>query len=107
MQPLEVPSQRWERVSMDFVTHLPRTRSGFDSLLVMVDYLTKMMVLRPTHSTTMAVDTAKIFMDAIVRVHGVPRVIVSNRDTKFTSSFWKEICKSMGTALAMSSGYHP
>ena len=107
LQPLEVPSQRWERISMDFITHLPRTRSGFDSLLVMVDYLTKMMVLRPTHSTATAVDTARIVMDAVVRVHGVPRVIVSDRDTRFTSSFWKEICKSMGTSLAMSSGYHP
>ena len=46
-------------------------------------------------------------MDAVVRVHGVPRVIVSDRDTRFTSSFWKEICRSMGTSLAMSSGYHP
>ena len=92
---------------MDFVTHLPKTRSGFDSLLVMVDYLTKMMVLRPTHSTAMAVDTVRIVMDAVVRVHGVPRVIVSDRDTRFTSSFWKEICKSMGTSLAMSSRYHP
>ena len=72
---------------MDFVTHLPRTRSGFDSLLVMVDYLTKMMVLRPTHSTATAVDTAKIFMDAIVRLHGIPKVIVSDRNTRFTSSF--------------------
>ena len=107
LQPLEVPSQRWERISMDFVTHLPKTRSGFDSLLVMVDYLTKMMVLRPTHSTATAVDTARIVMDAVVRVHGVPRVIVSDRDTRFTSNFWKEICKSMGTSLAMSSGYHP
>ena len=52
-------------------------------------------------------DTARIVMDTIVRVHGVPRVIVSDRDTRFTSSFWKEICKSMDTSLAMSSGYHP
>ena len=73
----------------------------------MVDYLTKMMVLRPTHSTATAVDTAKIVMDPVVRVHGVPRVIVSDRDTRFTSNFWKEICKNMGTSLAMSSGYHP
>ena len=107
LQPLEIPSQRWERISMDFITHLPKTRSGFDSLLVMVDYLTKMMVLRPTHGTATAVDTAKIVMDAVVRVHGVPRVIVSDRDPKFTSNFWREICRSMGTSLAMSSGYHP
>ena len=87
---------------MDFITHLPRTRAGYDSLLVIVDYITKMMILRPTHSTATAVDTAKIFMDAVVRLHGVPRVIVSDRDTRFTSNFWKEICRLMGTSLAMS-----
>ena len=107
LQPLEVPSQRWERVSMDFITHLPRTRSGYDSLLVIMDYITKMMILRPTHSTATAVDTARLFMDAVVRLHGVPRVIVSDRDTRFTSNFWKEICRLMGTSLAMSSGFHP
>ena len=92
---------------MDFITHLPKTRAGYDSLLVIVDYVTKMMILRPTHSTDTAVDTARIFMDAVVREHGLPRVIVSDRDTKFTSSFWREVCKVMGTTLAMSSGFHP
>ena len=53
------------------------------------------------------VDTAKIFMDEVVRLHGLPRVIVSDRDAKFTSNFWKEVCRVMGTALAMSSGFHP
>ena len=92
---------------MDFVTHLPKTKAGYDSLLVIVDYETKMMILRPTHSTATVVDTAKIFMDSVVHEHGLPRVIVSNRDTKFTSSFWREVCKVMGTTLAMSSGFHP
>ena len=59
LQPLEVPGQRWERISMDFVTHLPKTRYGYDALLVMVDYVTKMMILRPTYNTAMAVDTTK------------------------------------------------
>ena len=92
---------------MDFITHLPKTIAGYDSLLVMVDYLTKMMVLRPTHGTATAVDTASIFVDSVVRLHGLPRVIVSDRDTKFTSNFWKEVCRVMGTTLAMSSGFHP
>ena len=72
---------------MDFVTHLPRTRQGYDALLVIVGYVTKMMVLRPTHSIAMAMDIARIFVDAVVRVHDLPRVIVSNKDTKFTSNF--------------------
>ena len=92
---------------MDFVMHLPKARAGYDGLLEIVGYVTKMMILRPTHSTAIAVDTVRIFMDAVVREHGLPRVIVSDRDTKFTSSFWREVCKVMGTTLAMSSGFHP
>ena len=107
LQPLEIPQNRWEKVSMDLITHLPRTRSGYDSLLVMVDYGTKMVVLRPTKGTATAVDVAKIFVDSVVRVHGLPRTIVSDRDSKFTSHFWKEVFKNMGTTLAMSSGFHP
>ena len=107
LQPLEIPAQRWERVSMDFVTHLPRTQRNFDALMVVVDYLTKMLILRPTHSSATAVDTAKIFVDSVVRMHGLPRAIVSDRDTKFTSTFWREVYRTMGTTLAMSSGFHP
>ena len=72
---------------MDFITHLPKTRAGYDSLLVMVDYLTKMMVLRPTHGTATAVDIVRIFVDSVVQLHGLPKVIVFDRDTKFTSNF--------------------
>ena len=92
---------------MDFITHLPKTRYGFDALLVIVDYMTKMMVLRPTHNTATALDTIWIFMGAVVRVHGLPRVIVFDRDTCFTSNTWREVRKVMGTTLAMSSGFHP
>ena len=92
---------------MDFITHLPKTRAGYDNLMVIVDYGTKMMILRPTHSIATVVDTARIFMDAVVRLHGLPRVIVSDRDTKFTSSFWREVCRVMGTTPAMSLEFHP
>ena len=63
---LEVLGQCWERISMDFITHLPRTRVGYDSLMVIIDYMTKMVILRPTHSTAAVVDIAKIFMDTVV-----------------------------------------
>ena len=66
LQPLEVPGQCWERISMDFITHLPRARVGYDSLMVIIDYVIEMVILRPTHSTAMAVDIAKIFMDTVV-----------------------------------------
>ena len=74
---------------MDFVTHLPKTKSGYDALLVMVDYVTKMMILRPTYSVATAVDTVRLFVDLVVRAHGLPRVIVSDRDTRFTRHFWR------------------
>ena len=92
---------------MDFIVHLPKTRAGYDSLLVIVDYVTKMMILRPTHSTVIVVDTMRIFMDEVVQQHGLPKVIAFDRETKFTSSFWREVWKVMGTNLAMSSGFHP
>ena len=92
---------------MDFVTHFPKIRQDYDALLVVVDYLTKMPILRPTHSTAIVVDTAKILVDSVVRAHGLPRAIVSDRDTKFTRTFWREVFKTMGTTLAMSSGFHP
>ena len=87
--------------------HLPRTRARYDSLMVIIDYVTKMMTIRPTHSIATTVDIARIFMGAVVRVHGLPRVIVSDRDTKFTSSFWREVCKVVDTTLVMYLGFHP
>ena len=72
---------------MDFVTHLPKTKNGFDSLLVIVGYMTKIMILRLTYSMATAVDTARLFMDAVVRAHGLPQIIVFYRDTRFISYF--------------------
>ena len=76
---------------MDFVTQLPKTQRHFDALMVVVDYLTKMLILVPTYSSATAVDTARLFVDLVVRRHGLPRAIVSDRDTKFTSTFWQEV----------------
>ena len=107
LQPLEVSTHRWERVSMDLITHLPKRKKGYDSLLVIVDYLAKMIVTRSTYGIATAVDIAKLFVDLVVRVHGLPRTIVSDCDSKFTSHFRKEVFKNMGTTLAMLSGCHP
>ena len=69
--------------------------------------MTKMMILRPIYSTATAVDIARLFVDAVVRAHGLPQVMVSDKDTRFTSHFWREVHRVMGTTLAMSSGFHP
>ena len=66
LQPLEIPGQHWEMISMDFITHLPKTSKGHDNLLVIVGYITKMMVLQPTHNTAIAVNIVRVFMDMVV-----------------------------------------
>ena len=92
---------------MDLITHLPKTKASHDALLVVMDYLTKMVILRPTFCIASAVDIAKLFVDSVVRVHKLPKTIVSDRDSRFTSHFWRELFKNIGTTLAMSSGFHP
>ena len=72
---------------MDFITHLPKTQSRYDALLVMVDYVTKTVIVRPTYSMATVVDTAKLFVDVVVPAHGLPKAIVSDRDSRFTSHF--------------------
>ena len=107
LQPLPVPERRWQQVTMDFITQLPMTKSGHDAIVVFVDKLSKMVHLVPTTTTVDAPQVAKIFMREVVRLHGVPESIVSDRDPRFTSSFWRELWKMLGTRLAMSTAYHP
>ena len=107
LQPLDIPEMKWECISMDFITGLPRVAGNFDSIFVVVDKLTKVAHLIPTRTTATATDIAQLFVREIVRLHGIPARIISDRDTKFTSKFWKAMFQSMGTVLNMSSAYHP
>jgi hypothetical protein len=92
---------------MDFITQLPRTKSGFDAIVVFVDTFSKMVHLIPSRTTATAPDTAQIFFDHVFKLHGLPSSIISDRDTKFTSRFWQSLFRTMGTRLAMSTAYHP
>ena len=107
LQPLAVPERRWQQVTMDFITQLPMTKSGHDAIVVFVDKLSKMVHIVPTTTTVDAPQVAKLFMREVVRLHGVPESIVSDRDPRFTSTFWRELWKMLGTRLAMSTAYHP
>lgn len=92
---------------MDFVTGLPTVSGGYDSIFVVVDKLTKVAHLVPIKKTFSASDVARVFIKEIVRLHGFPRRILSDRDAKFTSKFWKALFKAIGTELNMSTAFHP
>ncbi|GJP30128.1 hypothetical protein CLOM_g22514 [Closterium sp. NIES-68] len=107
LQPLLVLEQPWQMVSLDFITGLPPTTSGHDAFLVVIDKFSKMGHFIPTHTTARTEQTAQLFVRHIISQHGIPTTLISDRDPKFTSKFWKELMSLLGTKLAMSSAYHP
>ncbi|KAL0536965.1 hypothetical protein IC582_025928 [Cucumis melo] len=107
LQPLSIPEWKWENVSMDFITGLPRTLRGFTVIWVVVDRLTKSAHFVPGKSTYTASKWAQLYMSEIVRLHGVPVSIVSDRDARFTSKFWKGLQTAMSTRLDFSTAFHP
>jgi hypothetical protein len=106
-QPLPIPVWKWDEIGMDFVVGLPKTQKGHDSIWVIVDRLTKFAHFLPVRTTYGGEKLAKLYIENIVKLHGVPSRIVSDRGTQFTSRFWKSLHKAMGTKLDFSSAYHP
>lgn len=107
LQPLPIPHRRWDQVTMDLITQLPKTKRGYDAIAVFVDKLSKMVHYVPTTSTVTAFELAEIFINYVIRYHGVPKSILTDRDGRFTSRFWKALWKALGTTLLMSTSYHP
>ncbi|KAC9644520.1 hypothetical protein E3N88_45465 [Mikania micrantha] len=107
LQQLELPVWKWEMITMDFITKLPRTSRGNDTIWVIVDRLTKsahFLAMKETYSMD---KLAQLYVNEIVYLHGVPLSIVSDRDSRFTSRFWQSFQKALGKRLNFSTAYHP
>ncbi|GLT29333.1 hypothetical protein SLA2020_042070 [Shorea laevis] len=107
LQPLPIPQWKWENITMDFVTGLPRTLKGNDSIWVIVDRLTKSAHFLPYRTGTSIEKLANMYMNEVVKLHGVPVSIVSDRDTRFLSHFWTSLQQALGTQLNFSTAFHP
>lgn len=106
LQPLPIPNRIWEDIAMDFIIGLPQVRN-YSVILVVVDRLSKYGHFIPLPANFSSQTVAEAFLQQIIRLHGIPRTIVSDRDKSFTSGFWRHLMKLQGTTLCLSSAYHP
>ncbi|GJT45980.1 reverse transcriptase domain-containing protein [Tanacetum coccineum] len=103
----DIPEWKWEKITMDFITKLPKTTAGFDSIWVIVDRLTKSAHFLPMRETDLTEKLTRLYMKEIVARHGIPVSIISDRDSHFTSRVWQSLHKALGTQLNLSTAYHP
>jgi hypothetical protein len=106
LQPLKIPEWKWEEIRMDFIVGLPPTQAGYDLICIIVDRLTKVAHFIPIKMTYSGAKLAELYMSRIMCLHGVPKKIVSDRGSQFTSKFWEKLHESMDTKLNFSSTYH-
>jgi hypothetical protein len=107
MQLMEIPQWKWENITMDFVMGLPRTRRNHDAIWVIVDRLTKSAHFLPMRKGQSLESLTELYIQEIVRLHGVPISIISDRDPRFTSRLWRQLQSALGTKLKFSTAFHP
>ena len=105
-QPLPIPNEPWEPISMDFIMVLPQNHGQFDAILVIVDCLSKQVYFVPTYSRIDALGVATLFYKEVYHLHGLLQSIISDRDIRFTSHFWQSSFQIVGTKFNMSIGFH-
>ncbi|GJZ72199.1 putative reverse transcriptase domain-containing protein [Tanacetum coccineum] len=102
-----IPEWKWDNITMDFITKLPKSSHGFDTIWVIVDRLTKSAHFLPIRENDPLDKLARLYLNRIVARHGIPASIICDRDGRFTSNFWKSFQKALGTDISMSTAYHP
>ncbi|GJR09113.1 putative reverse transcriptase domain-containing protein [Tanacetum coccineum] len=102
-----IPEWKWDNITMDFITKLPKSSQGFDTIWVIVDQLTKSAHFLPIRENDPLDKLARLYLNRIVARHGIPASIICDRDGRFTSNFWKSFQKALGTDISMSTAYHP
>ncbi|CAN4090624.1 unnamed protein product [Withania somnifera] len=107
MRPIEIPTWKWDMINMDFIAGSPCSFRKFDSIWVIVDRLTKSAHFLPVKTNYTAEEYARLYIKEIVRLHGVPISIISDRGAQFTAKFWKSFQKSLGTQVNLSTAFHP
>ena len=106
LQHLAILEWKWETISLDFITGLPKTHKQNDSIMVVIDKLSKFAQFILVKSTFKAINIIEIFMKEIFRLHGIPKMVILDRDVKFTSTFWKELFARLNTNLNFRTSYH-
>ncbi|GKD57935.1 putative reverse transcriptase domain-containing protein [Tanacetum coccineum] len=103
----EIPQWKWDNITMDFITKLPKSSQGYDTIWVIVDRLTKSAIFVPMRETDPMEKLARMYLKEVVTRHGIPVSIICDRDPRFASNFWRSLQKALGTNLDMSTAYHP
>ena len=106
LQQHDLPTQKWQQVSMDFISGLPVTKNGNSMVMVVVDTLTKMVHFVPCKSATKAEDVAALYVDNVWKHHGWPKTIITDRDGRFLDAFWQSMCQQLGAKQVMSTAHH-
>ncbi|GKG30958.1 reverse transcriptase domain-containing protein, partial [Tanacetum coccineum] len=103
----DIPQWKWDNITMDFVTKLPKSSQGYDTIWVIVDQLTKSVIFVPMRETGLMDKLSRMYLKEVVTRHGIPLSIIYNRDPRLALNFWRLLQNALGTTLDMSTAHHP